>query len=152
MRYVGYYTLFFSLFLLDRITKWIVISSRDTLHTVTSWLACNVHLNRGVSWGILHSHSEGLFACVTLLVILITCGVAMHAVYQWYHGKSVYGQVMILAGSISNIVDRMVYGGVIDFVQVHIGSWSFPTFNIADIAIVLGVCIMIAQEVFNTDE
>ncbi len=59
---------------------------------------------------------------------------------------------MVIAGSVSNILDRVVYGGVVDFIHVHINGWSFAVFNIADVAIVVGVCIMMLQEVYDNNE
>jgi signal peptidase II len=58
----------------------------------------------------------------------------------------------IMGGALGNLIDRMVYGEVIDFLDVHLwGGYTWPTFNIADSAIVVGVAIMMI-EVFLHDE
>ena len=49
---------------------------------------------------------------------------------------------LVLGGALGNLVDRIRYGEVIDFIEVHLGSYQHPTFNIADIAIVVGVGLM----------
>ena len=148
MKYLISYILFLFLFLCDRASKWIVISSGIDTYRITSWLSFDLQLNRGISWSLLHSENPWIFFWVSVGVALVTLCVAVHAAYQWYHDKPIYGQTMVVAGSISNILDRMMYGGVVDFIHIHVGEWSFAVFNIADVAIVLGVCIMMLQEVW----
>ena len=58
--------------------------------------------------------------------------------------------VLILGGAAGNLVDRIVYGHVIDFVDVFYGSWHYPTFNVADSAIVLGAFLLLL-DVFRGD-
>jgi signal peptidase II len=52
---------------------------------------------------------------------------------------------LILGGAIGNLIDRLLYGYVIDFLDVYYGSWHWPAFNIADSAITLGVILMLAE-------
>ena len=51
--------------------------------------------------------------------------------------------VMILGGAVGNVVDRIVYGHVIDFIDVFYGSWHWPTFNVADSAISIGAFLLL---------
>ncbi|UDF33727.1 UNVERIFIED_ORG: signal peptidase II [Shinella sp. XGS7] len=53
---------------------------------------------------------------------------------------------LILGGAIGNVVDRLLHGYVVDFIQVHWGGWYFPSFNIADCAITLGAILLIWDE------
>lgn len=55
---------------------------------------------------------------------------------------------LILGGAIGNVVDRIIYGYVIDFIHVHYESWSFPAFNVADSAITVGAAIVILMFIF----
>jgi signal peptidase II len=52
---------------------------------------------------------------------------------------------LILGGAVGNLIDRLVYGYVIDFLDVYYGTWHWPAFNIADSAITLGVMLMLAE-------
>ncbi len=52
---------------------------------------------------------------------------------------------LILGGAIGNLIDRVVYGSVVDFVQVHYAGWYFPAFNVADAAITLGAGLMLGD-------
>ncbi len=53
---------------------------------------------------------------------------------------------LILGGAIGNVVDRLLHGYVVDFIQVHWGGWYFPSFNVADCAITLGAILLIWDE------
>ena len=50
---------------------------------------------------------------------------------------------LILGGAIGNLIDRIVYGYVIDFIQVHYHQWFYPAFNVADSAITVGAVILV---------
>jgi signal peptidase II len=55
----------------------------------------------------------------------------------------------LLGGAVGNVVDRLVHGYVIDFVQLHYGGWAFPAFNVADAAITAGAIGMILDELLR---
>lgn len=52
---------------------------------------------------------------------------------------------LILGGAVGNLIDRLAYGYVIDFLDVYYGTWHWPAFNIADSAITVGVLLMLAE-------
>ena len=52
---------------------------------------------------------------------------------------------LVLGGAVGNLIDRLAYGYVIDFLDVYYESWHWPAFNIADSAITLGVILMLAE-------
>lgn len=53
---------------------------------------------------------------------------------------------LILGGALGNVVDRLLHGYVVDFIQVHHGGWYFPSFNVADSAITVGAVLLIVDE------
>ncbi len=55
---------------------------------------------------------------------------------------------LILGGAVGNLIDRVLYGYVIDFADFHIGSWHFATFNIADSAVCIGAGLLIVHLIF----
>lgn len=59
---------------------------------------------------------------------------------------------LILGGAVGNLIDRVLYGHVIDFIQVYFGSYAYPAFNIADSAIFVGAAMLIIQAIFAKDE
>lgn len=52
---------------------------------------------------------------------------------------------LVLGGAVGNLIDRLAYGYVIDFIDVYYQNWHWPAFNIADSAITIGVVLMIAE-------
>jgi len=59
---------------------------------------------------------------------------------------------LILGGAIGNLIDRLVYGHVIDFLDVYYNDWHWPTFNIADSAIFVGACLLVLDALFGHKE
>ena len=62
---------------------------------------------------------------------------------RWILGKNILGEIFVLSGAISNIIDRFYYHGVIDFISLHWKKYYWPIFNLADLFIVLGVFLML---------
>lgn len=58
------------------------------------------------------------------------------------------GLALVLGGALGNVIDRIILGSVVDFIQVFIGSWPFPSFNIADSAISVGAVFLITDALF----
>ncbi|ANZ22378.1 signal peptidase II [Buchnera aphidicola (Diuraphis noxia)] len=57
--------------------------------------------------------------------------------------KKIIAYSLIIAGAIGNLIDRIFYGFVIDFIDIHINNWHFATFNIADCSIFIGIILLI---------
>jgi len=53
---------------------------------------------------------------------------------------------LILGGALGNVIDRLLHGYVVDFIQLHAGGWYFPSFNVADSAISVGAALLIYDE------
>jgi signal peptidase II len=140
MRFLKYLVLFITALGLDRWTKWLALSNNVDFQ-LCPILNFSLMWNRGVSWGLFHGASAHGFYLLTAFIILVTLGLAYYAFYhQFYKQKAcIFLEVLVLSGAVSNIIDRFVYGGVIDFIQFHLGDWYFPTFNVADIFVVCGV-------------
>jgi signal peptidase II len=60
-----------------------------------------------------------------------------------------FAVTMIMGGAVGNVVDRLLHGHVVDFIQVHYGGWYFPAFNLADSAITLGAICLILDELLR---
>ncbi len=54
---------------------------------------------------------------------------------------------LILGGAIGNVIDRLLYGAVVDFIDVHYDGWHWPAFNIADSAISIGATLIVINEI-----
>jgi signal peptidase II len=134
-----YFSLAIILILCDRLTKWLALVSLQEPKQITSFLQFELAFNRGVSWGLFHSDEQITFFVITLVIATIIALLFGYTIIQRINHHVIYGEVAVLTGACSNFIDRCVYGGVIDFIHLSYGSYSWPIFNIADIAIVLGV-------------
>jgi len=148
VKVIGYLCLIGCCLGIDRWSKWWALVSNVDFH-VNSFLNFSVIWNRGVSWGVFHSASLYGFYVLTLFITLVTLGITYYAFYhQWYkHNANIFSESLVLAGAVSNLIDRFVFGSVIDFIQLHVGSWYWPTFNIADVFIVGGVIGLLIKNI-----
>ncbi|WP_433937121.1 signal peptidase II [Sorangium cellulosum] len=101
--------------------------------------------NHGGAWGILGDESEAIRRPFFLLISLAAI-VFIVSLYRKLHPSQIalkWGLPLVLGGALGNLVDRVRYGYVIDFIQVRFTpTFVWPTFNVADIAIVVGVGLM----------
>jgi signal peptidase II len=94
--------------------------------------------NRGISYGLFQQNSEiGRWG---LIIISILAAIGLSFWIRRTTAKLLAVSLgLIVGGAIGNVIDRLAYGAVFDFIQIHIGSWSWYVFNVADAAIVAGV-------------
>lgn len=122
------------LFILDYASKLFFLSNPDfVIKIIPNFLSLHFVKNSGISFGVL--------ANKTLLIIFINIVIICALVYFMKFVKSKIGKVgiaLILVGSLSNFIDRLFLGYVIDFIDV-----GFFICNIADIYIFLGACLLI---------
>ena len=133
------------IFALDRLTKYYVLYMCPQGSVINQFISIQPLFNRGISWGILHTASNCIFIIMSCVIVIITGILAIYTYLRWRQGVSIVGECLVLAGSLSNIVDRIAYQGVLDFILLSFNGWSWPVFNIADMAIVIGVGIIIIQ-------
>lgn len=134
-----------AIILCDRFTKIYAMGHWNEVFTVNPYLFFQVTLNRGISWGLFNSNQQAVFVSITAVICFVTAVLVWYAHTKVLAGKSILGELCIIAGSLSNIYDRLIYGGVIDFIAVHKDNWIWPLFNIADASIVFGVMYMFFQ-------
>ncbi len=108
--------------------------------------------NRGVSMGMLTADSD----MGRWLLVAMTGALAAAVLYwMWREEKrgDVLGFALVLGGALGNIIDRARFGYVVDFLDLHIGSFRpFFIFNVADAAITIGVLILLARALLIDDK
>jgi signal peptidase II len=131
----------------DQITKALVrahVSLYDTVPVVPGILNLTHVRNSGAAFGFLNAvEFPYKSAILALIATAAFVGIAFYAARTATDERVArFGLAMILAGAIGNLIDRLVLGSVVDFVDVVFGSWHFWAFNVADSAITLGVIAM----------
>jgi signal peptidase II len=132
-----------AVFALDRLSKWIIeqrVSFVDTYKIIPGFFDIVHSQNRGVAFGLLNdSTSEWR---TTALVVLSIAAVIWVSILLWHPERldrfSFWGFALILGGAAGNVFDRIVWGRVTDFLEFYVGQYHWPTFNLADSAIVVG--------------
>jgi signal peptidase II len=138
-----YLFLSFFIFIIDRVTKLVALTYLQTPRVINEYLSFELTFNRGISWGMFHDATGVVFGIISAIIALITIFLCWHAYCLYKKGSSILGHMCIIAGSVANLIDRAVYGGVIDFILFSYKNYSWPVFNIADVAIVCGVGLLI---------
>jgi lipoprotein signal peptidase len=103
--------------------------------------------NQGVTFGLLHglgAWSHFVLAAIALVVVAALCVWLRRAENAWV----ALAIGAIAGGAVGNVIDRLRYGWVVDFIHAHVGDWSWYVFNVADAAIVCGVMVLILESQF----
>lgn len=133
-----------ALFTLDRLTKmWALQLGSEWV--VNKYLSCALIFNRGINWGLFNNSGAWMYILLTIAIGIVITALMIMAIGAHKQGKHILGYALILTGAFSNFLDRIFCGGVIDFIVVWFGDWSWPAFNIADAAILLGIALLIKE-------
>jgi signal peptidase II len=113
------------------------LASREPL-ALAPFLELIVVWNRGISYGLFQQHTE--LGRRALVALSIGAAVALSVWLGRAPTRFLAAALgLIIGGAVGNVIDRIAYGAVFDFIHVHLGSFSWYVFNIADAAIVAGV-------------
>lgn len=147
-RLAGYAIITGLLIALDRIFKVLARASCTDPQHIMPGVSCALSLNRGVALGIFNYADNALiFYALTGIIAIITGLLIVYAYKRMQAGLSITGELLIISGALGNLVDRFIYGGVIDFIVLSYGSYTFPVFNGADVFITLGTALLILREI-----
>ncbi|RTL06079.1 signal peptidase II [Candidatus Dependentiae bacterium] len=139
------------LFTADRITKYLALvyfAQKDYVFNV--FLEGTYLLNQGVTYSFLTPKNAMYFWALTFLICIVNACLLLY----WFNFKNTYtifsfGLFLINIGSVSNIIDRFVYRGVVDWIYIHYQEYSFAVFNFADIYISLGIILILYSYITN---
>lgn len=137
------YFILLNIFALDQLTKLWVLNTLSSPYHIPVFPGFNLILtyNTGVSFSMLSGNNPYLLILFSLIVCCILTYWLIHETNRWVK----ISIAMIIGGALGNVVDRILYGGVIDFLDFYIGPYHWPAFNLADTAICLGTLIIIGH-------
>jgi signal peptidase II len=132
---------------LDQLTKAVVVARlglHESVSVVDGLFALTYVRNTGAAFGILAGRMATL-----RVPLLIAVSLAALVVLVWFLRGLPNDRRLVIAacgavlgGALGNLIDRAAYGEVIDFLDVYVGAWHWPAFNVADAAITLGVLVL----------
>ncbi|KGX85702.1 signal peptidase II [Pontibacillus marinus] len=137
-----YYFIAAAVLILDQLTKWMIVKRMEIgehIPVIENFFYITSHRNRGAAWGILQGQMW-FFYIVTAIVICVV----IYYMHKYASSSKVLGLSLglILGGAIGNFIDRLFRKEVVDFIDIYIGSYDYPIFNIADSALVVGVILV----------
>ena len=134
--------------LLDQITKITIARTfaYGQAKAITSFFNLTLVYNKGAAFSFLAAESgwqrylfTGLGIVAAIVIVVLLKRHAGQRLFCW-------ALALILGGAIGNVIDRLLYGHVIDFLDFYLPRWHFPAFNIADSAISIGAALFILDE------
>lgn len=136
----------------DQLSKLVVLEHfqlHESLPVIGGLLNWTLAYNEGAAFSFL-SDAGGwqrwLFTALAVIVSgILLVWLKRTARSDW---RTALPLALIVGGAIGNVIDRVRFGHVVDFIDVHYGSWSWPAFNIADSAISVGAVMLIAIGLF----
>lgn len=141
--------------LLDQVTK-LWIDSSFTLHervpVINGFFDLMLAYNKGAAFSFLADQDgwqRWFFTGLSLAISIV--------LFIWLrrlppsHRWTAFAIALLIGGAIGNLIDRIAYGHVVDFLLFYVDPWYWPAFNVADSAISIGVVILIITELFGLD-
>ncbi|KJS08296.1 MAG: lipoprotein signal peptidase [Hoeflea sp. BRH_c9] len=134
---------------LDQAIKWLV-ETRLPFHEpvpVLPMFSLYRTWNEGIAFSFLRGVPDTALVLLTALVIVFV-------VYLWRNTPpsrmiAHLGYALIIGGAVGNLIDRAVYGHVVDYIQFHTDAWSFAIFNLADSFISIGAGLIVLDELIS---
>ena len=131
---------------IDQISKYIVVENITTgelIPVIDKFFYLTLHKNPGAAWGILQN-SRLLF----LIMIPIISAAVIYIMIKNNSRFLRFALALILGGAAGNYIDRLFEGKVTDFLLFYIGSYPFPIFNAADMAVTCGTILLAVYMLF----
>lgn len=132
------------------IERYTTTSFRDPL--ISNFLVLVHSLNPGIAFGMFSGATSGWVSPV-----LLAASIAVIALLVWFllsgragHALAQCGIALILGGAAGNVLDRILHGSVTDFIEVGIGPYRWPAFNVADSAITIGAVLVLIEVFFGS--
>ena len=144
----------FLVFFFDRATKIYLINLQSTGTNVDFYILpfLNFFLvwNTGIGFGLISLESSSYYHVLTTIIGLIN----VVLIYLLFKVKNIYSYLLalIIGGSLGNLLDRIYYSAVPDFIDVHIGNFHWFIFNVADIFITLGIIGIMLVELLKKEK
>lgn len=139
---------------LDQASKWWILKDVMAVPEVKEifpFFNLVLAWNRGVSFGLFNNGS----ALNAWILPILTGGIAIGLII-WLSKiddkKLAFAIGLVIGGAIGNLIDRIVHGAVVDFLDVHVAGYHWPAFNVADSAICIGAAVLILDSLFSSDE
>jgi signal peptidase II len=140
--------------LVDQITKaWVqeAFQLHETLSLVPGWFRLTYVRNPGAAFGLFSGQAEAFRVPFFLAVTAVALVAILVTAWRSDPGRTWFLAALglVCGGAVGNLIDRLRWGEVVDFLDVYWRSHHWPAFNVADSAITVGVILLVAEELFG---
>ena len=138
---------------LDQITKYFIqthVRLHDSITVVPGFFNITHVRNKGAAFSILSTLPDTWRSVFFITVTLIAVAAIAALIVKTQERLPLYAFSLIAGGAIGNVIDRIRYGEVVDFIQWYVKSYYWPSFNMADSAISIGVVLLAIEMLFGT--
>jgi signal peptidase II len=134
--------------LFDQLTKIAVakVFTYATPYALTPFFNLFLVFNRGAAFSFLSAASGWQRWAFTALGVIAACVISFLLKRHGNQKLFCTALSLIMGGALGNVLDRLMYGHVIDFLDFHVGTWHWPAFNLADSAITIGAILLVLDE------
>jgi signal peptidase II len=138
-----------ALIALDQLVKWLVETRLPFQEMVDfiPFISLYRTWNQGIAFSMLWGLNDLALIAVTLVITGFVIWLASRTPVEKTAAR--LGFAMIVAGAIGNLIDRSLFGHVVDYILFHTANWSFAVFNLADSFISVGAALIILQELID---
>ena len=120
---------------------------------ILPFLNMTLAYNEGAAFSFLAQHPQWGRWLLSGLALIISIGLIIWIKYLKAHEKYIsLGAGLVLGGAIGNLIDRLAYGHVIDYIDVYYKAWHWPIFNFADITISIGAFLIVIAGFFEAEQ
>ncbi|MFP3998535.1 MAG: signal peptidase II [Desulfobacterales bacterium] len=138
----------------DQASKWLIvnnISLYESLQIIPGIFNIVHYRNPGGAFGLFASNSGFYLALAFMVITLAALGIILY-LYSGISQKDrllAAGLALVFGGAVGNMIDRLRFGNVVDFIDVYLGSYHWPAFNLADSSITIGMIIFAGYVIFK---
>ena len=138
---------------LDQLTKQLVLQhiSAHQVIKIFPFLNLILRFNAGAAFSFL-GDAQGwqlyLLSSISIIIsVILVVWLTRLARTEWWIALPIS---LILGGALGNLIDRVHYGYVVDFIDFHVGNWHFATFNVADSAVSVGAALLVLRLLYES--
>ncbi len=153
-RFLAFGALALAVVVLDQATKTWVLATfelHETLPVIPGWFHLTYIRNPGAAFGLFSGHAEAFRRPFFLVVTTVALAAILAILWRAPRGRPwlLTALGLVFGGAVGNLIDRVRWGEVVDFLDVFWKTHHWPAFNIADSAITVGMGVLILEELFG---
>lgn len=155
MNYLLFWLTSLGIIILDQASKLLILSRFHYMERVTvfpHFFDLTLVFNPGAAFSFLANHNGWQKYFFIVLAIVICAWLVWGILHNQFGQKGKWAAALIIGGALGNVIDRLIYGQVVDFILFYWKNWHYPAFNIADSFICIGAALLFWESITSKSE